>query len=372
MIVTMKKYLPILFVFTTITIKAQVIPAVDSLVNEEIKKKNIPGLSVAIVNDGKIVHLKGYGFSDLNSQTKVNVHTPFHVASISKTITSIAVFQLVEKSILHLDRDINEYLPFRIENPHLKEDNITIRELLNHRSGLRDNYEIYKPFWTIPNGDSRIELYDFLQDYLTKQGKLYDEKHYATKEGVNTFSYSNTGYAILGLIVEHVSGLSFDEYCKEYIFKPLYMTNTSWYMAGLDSTKVAKTYVKNDSTQNYEFKGYNGYPDYPAGQLRMSIDDFSKYISGYMNASDSTFIISPSTVAQITPNPVLGHNGFYTWYLTASDNRIYYSHDGRDLGVSTIVVIDVKRKNAIIIFANAEIQIHKLWREIGLMCFKSE
>ena len=67
-----------------------------------------------------------------------------------------------------------------------KEDKITIRKLLNHRSGIRDNYAIYKPFWTIPNGDSKIVLYDFLKDYLTKQGKLYDEKHYATKEKINT------------------------------------------------------------------------------------------------------------------------------------------------------------------------------------------
>lgn len=367
----MKNYLLILFALTVIPVKGQVIPVVDSLINKEIKSKNIPGLSVAIINNGEIAHMKGYGFMDLKSKAKVTVHTPFHIASVSKTVTSLAVFQLVEQSILNLDKDVNEYLPFRIENPHVAEDNISIRELLNHRSGIRDNYAIYEPFWTIPHGDPRITLVDFLQDYLTEQGKYYDEKHYAPKEERNTFSYSNTGYALLGLIVAHASGLSFDEYCGKYIFHPLSMTNTNWYLAGLDSTQVAKTYVQNDSIQTYEFKGHNGYPDYPAGQLRTSIYDFSQYISGYMNVSDSSFIISPATAKQLTPNPVLGHNGFYTWYLTASNNRIYYSHDGRDLGASTIVVMDVKRKNAIIIFANTDIQLHKLWRKIEWMCFES-
>lgn len=103
----------------------------------------------------------------------------------------------------------------------------------------------------------------FLRDYLNVDGNLYTEEHFESKSSHKSFSYSNTGVALLGLIVETVSGMKYEAFCQAKIFKPLGMSNTSWFLRSLDSTLVAKTYVKD--SLGLTFKGHNGYPDYPAG-----------------------------------------------------------------------------------------------------------
>ena len=92
----------------------------------------------------------------------------------------------------------------------------------------------------------------------------------------------------MGVIVENVSEMKYEEFCQTNIFKPSGMANTSWFLRNLDSTLVAKTYVKD--SLGLTFKGHNGYPDYPGGQLRTSISDFSNLIVAYLNSENNKFV----------------------------------------------------------------------------------
>lgn len=341
----------------------QTLAKVASLIEKELSSNKLPALAVAVIDSGKVVHLSANGYKDLEKKIEADIYTPFQIASVSKTVTNLAIFKLVESGNIELHSDINQYLPFEIKNPFYPNDFITVRDLLNHRSGIRDDYEIYADLWRIPQGDSKIDMGEFLRDYLNKDGKLYKETHFGSETDYKSFRYCNTGVALLGLIVEKVSGLSFEEFCQKNIFQPLAMKHTSWFLKHLDSEQVAKPYIYQDST-GLQFKGHNGYPDYPAGQLRTSISDYSKLLTGYLNAGNSQFILSEATVKQITPSPQISHEGYYTWFLNAMGNHLYYSHEGGDTGVRTVAMMDVNNKNAIVIFANAEHRLGTLLRGI--------
>ncbi len=287
----MKTKIVILLLLASVLGFGQTLPEINSLIEKELNSNKVHAIAVAVIDSAKIVHLSANGFKDLEAQIKASIHTPFHIASVSKTVTNLAVFKLVESGKIDLNTDINTYLPFEVKNPHYANDVITIRELLNHRSEIKDNYEIYKTHWNEPKGDPKLELGAFLRDYLNVEGKLYTKEHFESNQTYKSFSYSNTGVALLGLIVETVSGKTYEEFCQTTIFKPLGMSNTSWFLRNLDSNLVAKTYVKKDST-GLLFKGHNGYPDYPAGQLRTSISDFSNLLAAYLSSENNKFILS--------------------------------------------------------------------------------
>ncbi len=365
----MKKSLLFLFVLKGVFCFGQTIPEIHTLIQEELKTANIPALGVAVIKSGKIVHLSADGYSDLEQKIEAKTSTAFHIASVSKTVICLSIFKLLEQKKVQLDVDINNYLPFTVQNPHHKDDKITISELLNHRSGIIDNYKIYEPHWMVPKGDSDIKLQVFLQDYLCPGGKMDPSTHYAKGNDYKLFKYSNTGYALLGLIIEQVSSESLENFCQKNLFDPLSIKNTSWFLKNLDLTNVAKTYVYTDST-GHQFKGYNGYPDYPAGQLRASISDFAQLYKAYLNAKTNSDLLKYSSVMQITPNPVIGHGGFHTWYLTAHKSTMYYNHEGGDVGARTIILLDVRKGNAIIIFANTEATLGSLWRKIAETVFE--
>lgn len=341
----------------------QSLPEIDLLIKTELKSDNIAALAVAVIDSGSAVHLSANGFRDLEKRIKASVNTPFHIASVSKTVTNLAVFKLIESEKLDLNIDINTYLPFEVKNPHYPNDIITIKELLNHRSGIKDDYKIYESHWNEPKGDPKLELGPFLRDYLNVDGKLYTKEHFEDDSSYKSFSYSNTGVALLGLIVETVSGMSYEEFCQINIFKPIGMANTSWFLRNLDATLVAKTYVNQDSL-GLIFKGHNGYPDYPGGQLRTSISDFSNLLVTYLNSENKKFILDKKTTSKITPAPQISQDGYYTWFLTAINDHLYYTHGGGDTGVRTIVIMDVIEKRAIVIFANSEYDNTDLYKRI--------
>ena len=349
----MKTFTTLLFLFCTSFLFAQTLPEIDTLIMGKMDSSLVPALAVGIIKEGKLVHLSANGYKDFAAKVPVDTNSAFHIASISKTVLCMAVFKLAETGTISIDGNINDYLPFRVTNPHHPEDVITVKDLLNHRSGIRDNYELYGPYWNEPKGDPDYELEVFLKDYLTPEGKLYRKSHYGIGDYRHEFKYCNTAYALLGLVIQHVSGQSLESYCQTQIFQPMGMNNTSWFLKHLDSTQVVKTYTYSIK-KGFEFNGHNGYPDYPAGQLRTSISDYTRLLLGFLNAETKPFVLSPKSVIQITPFPTIAHNGFYTWYLIADQDNLYYTHSGGDIGVKAVVFMDVQRKNALVLFLNGE------------------
>lgn len=177
---------------------------VDDLVNSEMKRQDIPGLSLAVVHNGKIVKEKGYGFANIEHQVAVTPDTVFMSASVGKQFTAALVMLLARDGKLSLDAPISTYLP----NTPKSWEAITVRQLLTHTSGLGDLFE-------------RVEL---RKDYADEELlELESAMSLRFKPG-EKWLYSNTGYHLLGLICNRVGKKKFADQLEERIFKPLGMS----------------------------------------------------------------------------------------------------------------------------------------------------
>lgn len=177
---------------------------VDDFVRSEIKKRHIPGLSVAVLRDGKVIRASSYGFANLELQVPATKDTVYEIGSISKQFASEALMLLVEDGKVNLDDPINKYLPSNAPETWRK---ITVRNLLNHVSGLKDWTEIKE--FSYRREYSAEEFIDLVKDFpLTFQPN-------------ENWLYSNTNLPLIGIIVERASGKSFEDFVTERIIKPL-------------------------------------------------------------------------------------------------------------------------------------------------------
>lgn len=172
-----------------------------------------PGCALSVMQDGKIVYKRGYGMADLDHDVPITPETVFHVASISKQFTAAAIVLLAQDAKLSLDDDVHKYVP---ELPDFGA-RITIRHLIFHTSGLRDQWSLLG----LAGWRYSLDLItdDDVMDLMARQKDLNfppGEKHV----------YCNTGYTLLAQIVKRVSGQSFREFTISRIFEPLGMTNT--------------------------------------------------------------------------------------------------------------------------------------------------
>jgi len=178
-------------------------------------KPDSPGVAIAVIKDGAVTYQRGYGSANLEYNIPITPKTVFHVASVSKQFTAFAITLLANQGKLALDDDIRKHLP---EVPDFGKK-ITIRHLLHHTSGLRDQWVLLAMAgWR-------------LDDVITKEHILKMVRHQKELnfDPGQEYVYSNTGYTLLAVIVERVSGKSFREYTEANIFKPLGMTSTHFH-----------------------------------------------------------------------------------------------------------------------------------------------
>ncbi|HKV11700.1 MAG TPA: serine hydrolase domain-containing protein, partial [Thermoanaerobaculia bacterium] len=193
-----------------------------------------PGCTVAVAEKGKTLVSRAYGMADLEHDVPITTSTVFEAGSVSKQFTAAAVLLLVQQGKLALSDDVRKYVP---ELPDYGKP-ITIEHLIHHTSGLRDWGAIaWVHGW--PRG-TRVHTHAHVLDIASRQKEL-------NYEPGAEFGYTNTGYNLLAMIVDRVSGQSFAEFSRKNIFEPLGMKHTQW---GGDFTRVVKgravAYVKRD------------------------------------------------------------------------------------------------------------------------------
>lgn len=240
---------------------------IDQYINTQFESANIPGLVVSIVKDNKIVYMKGFGYADLSGR-KMTSKTPLIIGSTSKSFTALAIMQLVDKKKIELDAPVQKYIPwFRVYDKNMSTQ-ITVRNLLNHTSGL-------SKFGTLKY-ISNSDLGD-LESYVRELRKVKLEKPVGT-----TYQYSNENYQILGLIIQEVSGLTYEEYIKKNIFNPLEMKNSF-----TSKTEALKYGLASGYQLFYGLtvKANLTYPKayLPCGYIISSVDDMSKYMIMQIN-----------------------------------------------------------------------------------------
>lgn len=210
-------------------------------------KADSPGCALGVIRDGQIIYKRGYGMSNLEYGIPISPSSIFHIASISKEFTAMAVLMLAQQGKLSLDDDVRKYVSEVPEFGH----RITIRNLIHHTSGLRDQWSL-------------LELAGWREDDVITEGDILD---LVSRQKALNFNpgdehlYSNTGYTLLAVIVKRVSGQSLREFADANIFKPLGMSRTHFHD---DHSMLVK-----DRTSAYQPR--------PAGGLKVSIPVFDTY-----------------------------------------------------------------------------------------------
>jgi CubicO group peptidase (beta-lactamase class C family) len=315
---------------------------------------HIPGLSACIIKEGEIRWVGTYGYANFEWNIPVDTGTLFALASISKTPTVTALMQLWEDGLLDLDDDINDYTPFEIRNPFHPDAPITFRMLCTHTSSIRDNWDIMTYYW---GEDSPVPLNEYLFNYLNPEGAYYyPELNFYTTEPGTQWSYCNIAVMLVGYMVEVVSGIPFAQYCQENIFDPLEMNESSWFLAGLDTTHIAMPYHWDGS--GYVPYGFYGYADYPDGLLRTNPTELGHFLISYMQHGQyhNQIILSGSTVDTILhPQvPDLYADQGLVWFRAIKNGRTAWGHTGGDLGVATTMHFTPAVDIGVIVLTNGE------------------
>lgn len=194
-------------------------------IEESLKKVYIPGAAIIVVNSTDILYEEAFGYQSLLPEKSLDIERSiFPIASISKTVIAVAVMQLVEQKRVDLDTDVNEYLdlPSRaIYHRNFPNSSITLRRLLSHSSSIAVNGALQGSFFQA--GDSVIDnqtLTEFCLKYLN-----WNTTNWLPRPPGNATHYSNEGTTLAALVVERISNMSYDQYVKEKIFKPLNVTS---------------------------------------------------------------------------------------------------------------------------------------------------
>ncbi len=242
--------------------------AVEAYIEGEMHRLNIPGVSLAIVEGDQIVHRRGFGRARPGGEAPTP-HTPFFIGSLTKSITALAVMQLVEAGKVELDAPIQRYLPwFRVADPVASAE-ITVRHLLNQTSGL-------------PESAGELADVDDRPDAAERQARALASLK-LTRPAGSECEYCNMNYILLGLIVEAVSGESYADYIQKDILTPLRMDHTYTSRAAARENGLAMGH-------RYWFGVPVPVPDLPfphgglaAGQLISTVEDMAHWLIAHMN-----------------------------------------------------------------------------------------
>ena len=248
-------------------------------------RQPLASLSVLAIRDGKVVYQRQFGLKRIDesapgSNRRADADTMYRVASISKLITTLGVMRLVEDGVLVLDRDVSDYLGYRLRNPHFPDSPITMRMLLTHRASITDEAGYY---W-----EDRLNVN--LRDVFTPGGAHYGKgEMWSKKAGPGEyFQYGNLNWGVIGTVMERASGERFDRLMKRVLFDPLGIRGgfNPAEMSAADVANIATLYRK-----RVEFDGREVWK--PDGPWIAQVDDYSQ----------------AAPVPRAGPNYVVGTNG---------------------------------------------------------------
>jgi CubicO group peptidase (beta-lactamase class C family) len=317
-----------------ITPAAPDIQALDSFVAGELKAKGLVGLSVALMIDGKVVLAKGYGRSALDSGAAVTPETPFAIGSITKQFTCACILKLAEAGKLSVDDKVAKYYPGLT-----RAGDITLLDLMNHVSGYADYYPL--------DFVDRRMLKEIAPDELIHEyagGKLDFEPG-------SRYSYSNTGFVILGRVVEKISGQPFGKFLAEQVLMPLGLNHTL-YEPDPDKAGIARGYttfaLSEPEAATNEARGWIG----SAGAIYSTASDLAAWdlalITGEaLNPSSFTLMTTPRPLAD-------GRTSFYGCGLSISfrSERRVLAHNGAVAGFYALNSCVPSTKSAVVVLSN--------------------
>lgn len=323
----------------------------EQYVEDEMKDQNIPAMAVLFFKEDEILYEKYLGLSNVEQNTALAGDHLFLLASVSKVVTATALMQLYEADSFELDDPINNYLPFEVKVPNYESTPITFRMLFTHTSAIADGSALDGQYFY--GEDPTVNLDFFLENYLVAGGSFYNAtENYHNFEPGTDHEYSNEGSALIAVLVEQISGIDFNTYCKQNIFTPLGMTNTSWRLDEINQTIVQPYNYKNG---DYEAIQHYTFTDYPNGGLRATASDLFKFLSAWVNngQSNNYQLLENTTLTEMITAQIsdLDNTVGLHMFLMNKDQNLW-GHDGGEQGVATIMAFNPSTKVGCIILSN--------------------
>jgi CubicO group peptidase (beta-lactamase class C family) len=314
--------------------------SLDAFIAKQIQDYKVPGLAIGIIKENKVIFKKGYGITSTLDNFPVTTQTIFPLSSCTKAFTAAAIAVLVDEGKINWNDKVIKFLPdFKLSDPWITKE-LTISDILSHRTGL-NSYD----------GD------------LLWYGTNYTKKQVVTKIQYSPiknnfrldFGYQNVMYLVAGLVIEKVSGKTYEVFVKEKLLNPLSMTKTSTSILQMQEDKdYAQPHLKNKPIKLVNMDNIA-----PAGAINSNIDEMMKWLQMWIGQGriNDTIIINENSFETITTIKTFTSNtneqGYgFGWYINYRNGEKILNHDGGMPGYKSSIVLFPKSGDAIVILTN--------------------
>lgn len=319
------------------TAAKELLSELDKTTSQLLEKNNVPGLAIAIIHKGQVIIKKGYGFSDVKSGIEVDEKTGFNIGSISKMFTAWGIMSLVEEGKLSLDDPMSKYISnWKLPQSEFDSRKITIKNLLEHTAGLSvHGYNGY---------NTKSEL-SSIKESLSGASRN-EEAVKLIMEPETKWKYSGGGYSILQLIIEEVSGMSFERFMKRRIFKPLKMKNTSFAINKKVMESSAKAYDENG--KQIPLRLFNAKA---AAGLHTTLEDLVLFAKASMSENP---VLTKESISLMRKPTTLSKGNYGMGYMVMNrfGNFTLSGHGGSNEGWQSGFMLDFNSDSGIIILTN--------------------
>ncbi len=317
--------------------------AIDAYVEREMREQRIPGLALGIVRGDRIVYCRGFGVAGPDGEPMTS-HTSLSIGSLTKSFTAVAAMQLAEAGQLDLDAPVQRYLPWFLIADHEISSRMTIRHLLHHTSGLPRDFE------SPATGTAQ-------RDASALEKRLRNLSAVQPEQALGTYGYSNVGYQVLALIIERVSGDTYESHVRQHIFSPLEMHDAFATLPEASARHPAVGY-------HYWFgiAVASGPPAYPAGPgnggLFASAEDMSHYLLAHLNRGryGSSAMVSAAGMTELHRPAVARPDGHYAmgWGVRSVDSVTWLSHSGQSYNFMAKIVLVPDSAWGVVVLQNSQ------------------
>jgi CubicO group peptidase (beta-lactamase class C family) len=341
----------------TVTLDNALVTKIEAAITQTMKRSQIPGLAIGIIKDGQVVYSKGFGLAEVDTDRTATPETVFQLGSDSKMMVGIAIMQLKEQGKIDLDAPVTTYLPyFQLADERYKE--ITIRQILSHRSGLPYSTGYGYDFYT---SDYQSPEYD--EQALERHVRNLAQVKLRSAPG-KQMQYSDLGFEILGDVIDKVSGQSFEAYTQEHIFAPLGMQHTTFLVQEVSPELLAAPHVLREGPKIVvnDFFPYSR-QHAPSSHLFSNVDDMSRYALAHLNQGQlGEMRILPAAAYEEMwapqgdtnlPSPWEKEMGL-GWALGGQEGRRLVGHGGMDIGFGCGFIMAPDDGLAVVVMVNRE------------------
>lgn len=335
---------------------------IDELVIDARQDYNLEGISITATRGTKMVFNRAYGDADLDASRELTPGTSMLTGSISQAMLGAAVMRLVQQRELRLDTNVENYLDIPVRNPSFPDTPITLRMLVTHTSSIVDNPDVEIEPYATYDEDPEVSLAELAEGYLVPGGDYYFEDNFANTKPGQTYAFSRSGAALVGYIVEEVTGESLDDFCQREIWGPLNLSETGYLLSSVTDRKLALPYIWDEDSEESVTAGQVMVPEYPATTLHSNSQDLARFLVmiGSRGAYRGTRILSTSSVRTMLSEPVAGldtgsesKQGVF-WYTRGTGKKLMWGHEGSlEDGISSAMFYKPATKTGVVILMNS-------------------